>query len=256
MKDAYYDNPALYDAIYSDITQDIAVWEALARAAAGPVLEVCCGNGRVLLPLRRAGLDVDGLDLSPGMLAGLRERLLAAGLEAGVYAGDMASFAIPRRYALVFIAFNSFLHNLTQADQVATLRACREHLRPGGKLALAIFHPSAERLLALEGHDLLVKEIPDVTGPGRVRVHDSTRDDRVEQLRRVERRIEFLDRTGEVRRTESITFALRYIFKPEMELLLAAAGFAAWSARLLTEDRPLREGDMQLWTAWPEGAHA
>ena len=33
-----------------------------------PVLDVACGTGRLLLPLLRAGIDVDGCDLSEDML--------------------------------------------------------------------------------------------------------------------------------------------------------------------------------------------
>jgi SAM-dependent methyltransferase len=46
-----------------------------ASEAGGPVLEIGCGTGRVLIPTARAGIDIVGLDLSPRMLAVCRERL-------------------------------------------------------------------------------------------------------------------------------------------------------------------------------------
>jgi len=76
------------------------------------------------------------------------------------------------------------------------------------------------------------------------------------------RRIEFADARGEVTRREVVTFDLRYIYKPEMELLLHVAGFSRWEARPLftaytdagsvAGDRPLREGDNVQWTAWKD----
>ncbi len=54
---------------------DVDFFVEAAKDAGGPVLEVGCGTGRVLIPSARAGVDVLGLDLSPQMLAVCRERL-------------------------------------------------------------------------------------------------------------------------------------------------------------------------------------
>jgi len=124
----YYCAPDLYDVIYSDISDDVAFWVGCAQAAAGPVLELACGNGRLLVPCAAAGADIEGLDLTPAMVESLRGKLAARRLRAEVAVGDMRDFARARRYALIFVAFNSFLHNLTQEDQLATLAHCREHL--------------------------------------------------------------------------------------------------------------------------------
>ena len=40
----------------------------VARESGGPVLEVGCGTGRVLIPTTGAGVDVAGVDASPRML--------------------------------------------------------------------------------------------------------------------------------------------------------------------------------------------
>jgi SAM-dependent methyltransferase len=255
----YYADSALYDAVHADVTADVPLFVALARAAGGPVLEVCCGNGRLLLPIAAAGVEIDGLDASHAMLAGLRERLATHGLAAGVHEGDMRTFALPRRYALVLIGFNSFLHNLTQADQLATLRTCRAHLADGGRVMLQMFHPAADKLIEWTADEKHVKDIPNVTGPGHVRVFDHAEDDRVEQVRRISRRIEFTDDAGRIVSTKPLEFTLRYVFKPEMELLLRVAGFAGWQVQpldlrddggLVPADRVPIEGDGLLWTAW------
>jgi ubiquinone/menaquinone biosynthesis C-methylase UbiE len=54
---------------------DVAFFVDAAKASGGPVLEVGCGTGRVLIPTARAGIDIVGLDLSPHMLAVCRRRL-------------------------------------------------------------------------------------------------------------------------------------------------------------------------------------
>lgn len=60
----------LYDYVvpYSQ-RQDVAFFVEAAQAAGGPVLEVGCGTGRVLMPTARAGVDIVGLDASPHMLS-------------------------------------------------------------------------------------------------------------------------------------------------------------------------------------------
>jgi SAM-dependent methyltransferase len=258
--DPYYLDPDLYDAVYSDVVADIEPHVALVRAAGGPALELCCGNGRLLIPTLEAGLQCDGLDLAPRMLEGLRAKLAARGLRANVHLGDMRDFSLPERYALIVIGFNSFLHNLTQADQLATLRCCRHHLASDGRLVLVAFHPSAAKLIEWAGPERMFKDLP--YGDGRVRVHDRAEDDRIEQVRHMTRRVEFVDAAGQVTRQENVEFSLRYVYKPEMELLLHVAGFSRWQVRAafasftdpasVAGDRPMREGDNLEWTAWRE----
>jgi SAM-dependent methyltransferase len=258
--DPYYLDPDLYDVVYSDFVADVAPHVELIRGAGGPALEVACGNGRLLLPVLEAGLSCDGFDYSETMLASLRKKLAAKGLAANVVHADMRDFSLSRRYELIAIPFNSFLHNLTQADQLKTLRCCRHHLEVGGRLVMTVFHPSAAKLLEWDGAEKQLKQLPH--GDGKVTIWDRADDDRVEQIRHMTRRIEFTDARGDVRRREVLTFDLRYIYKPEMELLLHVAGFSRWETRpLFTEyndagsaagERPLREGDNIRWTAWKD----
>src|SRR5437867_4088227 len=70
----YFAAPALYDRIYASFTGDIAYHVELARHARGPVLEVGCGNGRVLIPCAAAGAAMDGLDCDPEMLEDARRK--------------------------------------------------------------------------------------------------------------------------------------------------------------------------------------
>jgi hypothetical protein len=194
------------------------------------------------------------------MLVSLRAKLAAKGLKTSVIQGDMRDFSLPDRYALIAIGFNSFLHNLTQAQQLATLRCCRHHLISGGRLVLTAFHPSVEKLLEWAGPERLFKDIP--FGAGRVKVYDHADDDRVEQIRRMSRRIEFTDTSGAVTRRENVQFSLRYVYKPEMELLLRVTGFSSWDVRAfgsyadkaaaVSRERPFQEGDNLQWTAWRE----
>jgi SAM-dependent methyltransferase len=255
----YFADPALYDVIYAAITGDIPFHVELARHARGPVLEVACGNGRVLVPCVEAGADVDGIDTDPGMLDAARARLAARGLRAGLVRADMRDFTLPRRYELVAIPFSSFLHNLTQRDQLATLRCCREHLEQGGKLVLVMFSPDPKRLLENDGTARVSLEHASPAGTGTVRVWDAVTSDAVEQANHVERRVELLDAGGAVTSTHTMAFDLRWIWPAEMELLLLTAGFTRFAVegRTSYDDgfRPkpkLEARDVMVWTAWKD----
>jgi len=247
----YYVPPALYDVIYSDVVADVPFCVAQARAAGGMVLEVACGTGRILIPCREAGVEIDGFDLDPAMVEALRERLAQRGLKAHVVQADMRDFTMPRRYALLMIPFNTFLHNLTQADQLATLRCCREHLEPGGRLLLGVFHPSASKLQEHGGTPHPRKELPHPSGRGTIRITDTGTREPIDQIIRIRRRVEIVDAQGRVTETHDLAFSIRYVFKPEMELLLRAAGFTRFQVQGGYEaPRPPVEGDYLVWTAW------
>ncbi|MBV8313756.1 MAG: class I SAM-dependent methyltransferase [Planctomycetaceae bacterium] len=66
-----------YDPAYAADRRlnDLAFWLELAGRRGGPILEVACGTGRVLLPIARSGVPIDGVDLSPEMLGVLKAKL-------------------------------------------------------------------------------------------------------------------------------------------------------------------------------------
>ena len=263
MSPGYYLEPELYDLVYADVVADIEPWVAEAGRVDGRMLELCCGTGRLLAPTLAAGVRCDGMDLEPAMLERCRTKLEERGQHTTLGQGDMRAFALPHRYTRIAVGFNSFLHNLTQQDQLATLRCCRAHLENGGSLQIVAFHPSVEGLLKWSGRETLAKEIPWGGTPDRLRLLDTASDDRVEQVRHMTRRIQRLAPDGAVREEHVLTFDLRYIYKPEMELLLRVAGFPRWAVRPLfadytdpatarTPDAAPREGDNLLWTAWKD----
>jgi SAM-dependent methyltransferase len=97
-------------------------------------LYVGCGNGRNLLPLLDAGLDLTGLDISPRAIAQLRAR--RPDRAARLITGDLAALPRAARYDLV-VGIQVFQHG-TRAQAHQHLAAAAARLRPGGLLCLRV----------------------------------------------------------------------------------------------------------------------
>ena len=76
------------------MTEDVPFYIALAREAAGPLVELGVGTGRVAIPVAEAtGRSVIGIDSSPAMLEQARARSEAAGVDLDLRECDMRELA-------------------------------------------------------------------------------------------------------------------------------------------------------------------
>jgi SAM-dependent methyltransferase len=131
----------LTDVLWHDIEcggydLDLPLWRELADREGSPVLDVGAGTGRVALDLASRGHEVVALDRSAELLDALRER--GAGLALTTVAADARDFAIERRFPIVVVPMQT-LQLLGGADGRARFLArAREHLTPGGLLAVAL----------------------------------------------------------------------------------------------------------------------
>lgn len=210
---------------------DVRFFADLASAALGPVLEVGCGTGRVLIPCARAGATMVGLDLSPGMLDVCRRTLVAEPADVAARVelvhGDMRDFDLGRTFPLITLPFRSFQHLEHVEEQRAALGVLRRHLEPGGRLVLDLFNPA----LPFLGDERWLKVPmvePAVTLPdGRtfVRSMRSVSRDYFNQVQEIEVVTQVTWPDGREERLAATT-RLRYTFRFEAEHLLVREGFA------------------------------
>jgi SAM-dependent methyltransferase len=114
---------------------EIAYFRQFIEDGGEPALDVACGTGRLLIPYLEAGLDVDGCDVSPDMLALCRERAEREGLSPQLYAQAMHELDLPRRYRTITVCGGFGLGGNRDLDVVA-LQRLYEQLEPGGLLLL------------------------------------------------------------------------------------------------------------------------
>jgi SAM-dependent methyltransferase len=133
------DSAKIYDAVpRGDEESAVAFLEALAGA--GPALELAIGTGRIALPLAARGVHVDGIDLSPDMVARLREK--PGGADIAVTMGDFADVPVEGSYGLIYVVFNTLFNLLTQEQQVRCFCNVAAHLTADGAFVVEAFVPT------------------------------------------------------------------------------------------------------------------
>jgi SAM-dependent methyltransferase len=149
-EDGYFDEDvaARYDDSESPMF-DPALVEAtvdfLAElAGSGRALELGIGTGRIAVPLARRGVPVHGIDMSRAMVARLREKPGAEGIDVTI--GDFATTTVDGSFALAYLVFNTIENLTTQAAQVACFRNVAAHLEPGGCFVVEVGVPQLQRL--------------------------------------------------------------------------------------------------------------
>lgn len=173
----------LYDAINKS-DDDLAFYLDLCQKNKGKVLELCCGTGRITLPLRKAGIDITGLDFTPSMLTKARQKSKEQGIFCDFIQGDMRNFDLHSCFDVIFIPFNSLLNTYTFEDINAIFSCIHKHLKPNGIFAFDIFHPNFEYLTRDE---TFVEELFDFTlkTGEQVRISQTMKYDKVHQVNRV-----------------------------------------------------------------------
>jgi SAM-dependent methyltransferase len=225
--------PELYDALTPAAFQGDVDWYcSKAQACGGPVLELGAGTGRVTLAIAAAGIPIHALDASAPMLDALRAKLAACAPEVRdrvvAVHGDMRTFELQERFALIISPYRAFLHNVTEADRAACLSRVRQHLLPGGHFAFNVFHPSLEFMAKnagpLEGvwRWTGISDLP--TGGSIVR-SDANRYDTVQQVVHSLQRYDEYAADGTLSRSSLLRLKLGYLYPGDIRRLLARAGF-------------------------------
>jgi ubiquinone/menaquinone biosynthesis C-methylase UbiE len=127
-----------WDTLRGDTTDwdDQVLFRRLAQERGGATLDVGCGSGRLLLDLRAHGIDADGVDISPEMLAILREKAAARGIAVTVHEQAMETLDLPRQYRTVLVPSSSFQLLTDAADASRAMARLVAQLEPDGLLIM------------------------------------------------------------------------------------------------------------------------
>jgi SAM-dependent methyltransferase len=214
-----------YDALNSFLLADIPFYVEEARRSGGPALELACGTGRLTIPIARSGVQIAGLDLSPSMLAHARTKAEAAGVKIEFVEGDCREFDLGRKFALIFMAFNSMQH-LHDYESLAALFACvRKHLAEGGRFVFDVFSPKIAILARAADERHLEREYQDPDGKGTMVFENSMVYDDGAQVSHIQCYFVRRGPNGEELEVRVEELHLRSFFPQELDLLVRSQGF-------------------------------
>ncbi len=202
---------------------DREVYRRAIEAGSGTALELGCGNGRLLVPYRCSGLDVEGVDASQAMLDICAAHAREAGVNVTLHPGDWATLALDRRYATIYNPAGSFSLLPGNDAAVAALAVWHRHLHPGGTLLIAMGVPTGD---LDANYDWRVRRSgtrasDDIT----FMVHEAFRYDTRAQVQHVLNKHEVWDRDGELVTTLMRRHEIRWWTRDQLEAMLRDAEF-------------------------------
>jgi SAM-dependent methyltransferase len=214
--------------VFQGISHDVSRYKEIASQVGGPILELCCGTGRVAIPLAKHGFQVTGVDVSAAILDRFRENLRREDQtlfeKITLIEQDITKLSLKdRKYPLAIIAFNSFLLITSLDGQLQALQRVAEHLSDGGLLVLDIVNPLR---LKIEG-DLVPKPFFTRKNPhnGNTYTRFAMFDAFDENHRqRLHGWYDEIEPEGTLKRRHYSLY-WRPIFRFEIELMLRGAGF-------------------------------
>jgi SAM-dependent methyltransferase len=249
----HFEDATLYDFEYRRRRADVNFYRRLVAdrmgfANPGPVLDLACGSGRLLVPLLRDGHTVVGIDRAPAMLAAATHRLErlspARRGRALLVRGDLRAFSLRPRFAIAIVAFHSLQHLTTDPELVRFFETVAASLAPGGWLAFDVLPPDP-RWLARGDERRWARTVFRHPATGERLVY--TTNHRYDHARRVlDMRLYYqpVDERGRPAGTERIVrLSHRQLWPAEVKTFLAAAGFRLLGTFAGFDGGALPEGD-------------
>ncbi len=166
----------IYDAnIYDGMNTNIADLQFykrwLPKNKGAKILELCCGTGRLTLPIAKDGYNISGVDNTSSMLEQAKLKASKEGLEIEFIEADIRTLELLEKYDLVFIPFNSIHHLYKNEDLFKAFSVVKKHLKEGGLFLLDCFNPNIQFIVEAEknrkkiaeyttedGREILVKQ--------------------------------------------------------------------------------------------------
>ncbi|NHF60109.1 class I SAM-dependent methyltransferase [Flavobacteriaceae bacterium TP-CH-4] len=190
MNSDYKVGELIYDAnIYDGMNTSLADLEFyknwLPKNKDARILELCCGTGRLTVPIAKDGYDICGVDFNASMLDQAKVKASEQELTVAFIESDIRTLDLPEKYDLIFIPFNSIHHLYTNDDLFKAFEVVKNHLKKGGLFLLDCFNPDIRYISDGEKEQ---KEIAQyTTRDGRaVLIKQTMRYERKTQMNRIE----------------------------------------------------------------------
>jgi SAM-dependent methyltransferase len=210
-----YYNLFYRDKDYAGEAEHVRTLIARYSPAARSVLDLGCGTGCHALLLAEGGMAVEGVDLSPEMLAVARSHPSAVAF----HQGDIRTIRLGRTFDAVVSLFHVISYQTGNEDLRAAFATAREHLDPGGVFIFDCWYGPAVltdrpvvRVRRLEDDASAVTRIVEPVMQANGNLVD------------LHYEVQVRDKaSGEIESFRE-THRMRYLFRPEIEIFLEEAG--------------------------------
>jgi len=113
---------------------DLEFYKDKLNQVQGKILEPACGNGRLLIPLYKAGYDIEGFDLSLSMLKHFKKHSENHNVSPGFWQDSMETFEIKTLYDAVILPAGSFMLLNTHSSAQKAIKRFYMAMNYGAKL--------------------------------------------------------------------------------------------------------------------------
>ena len=111
MDTCYKVGELIYDATMYDglntFLADLSFYKKwLPKEKDAKVLELCCGTGRLTIPIAKEGYNICGIDYTPSMLEQAKLKAIEAGVKVKFIEADIRTLDLREKFDFIFIPPN------------------------------------------------------------------------------------------------------------------------------------------------------
>lgn len=236
-----------YDEWLKERTDDVDYYSTIFKGFDGQVLELACGTGRLLIPIAKSGVTIDGLDSSEDMLGVLRGKVKNLGLKGiELHHQSMENFNLAIQYDAIFIASGSFQLLTATEDALNSLKCIHHSLSDTGFFIADIFIPWDEIFTQKSDSYQVTRDVSRLDGKRSI-VHERYKISIPKQIKYGTYRYEFYDQKH---LTECVVddLSIRWYWKDEFVSLLKSTPFS--KIEILTDSSLYDEGYSFVFKAY------
>lgn len=232
----------IYDGMntHMDDLQFYKRW--LPKNKKAKILELCCGTGRLTLPIAKDGYNICGVDYTPSMLEQAKAKAAEAGLDINFIEANIRTLDLQEKFDLIFIPFNSIHHLYQNEDLFKALDCVKNHLKERGLFLLDCFNPNIQYIVENEKGQTVIAEYK--TNDGRnVLIKQTMRYESATQINRIEWHY-FIN--GKFHSIQNLD--MRLFFPQELDSYLERTGFNIIHKLGCFKEEPFRnESEKQIY---------
>lgn len=148
----------IYDGLNTHNDDVLFYSNWLKKKKNGNILELCCGTGRLTIPLVQEGYHITGVDNSMAMLKQAKAKAKKINLPIEFIKADIRTLNLPELYDIIFIPYNSIHHLYTNEDFFKVLKGVNKHLKNNGYFIFDCFNPDIHFIVNSEKEEKKIAE--------------------------------------------------------------------------------------------------